>query len=244
MAGQETTSQAVQMAALHIGSISFGGLSVDFASWSIAGSAIVLLTVFLGRLAAQAVRTRRQDRGIMILIQAQLEMFAPRYRDWPQTSHLLRDKWEKDATFQPFSSRTTGVDRPYERHRDRLPLIMSPELYRDLLTFYEDDRHFDDARAAVLMPAFLTLSVDRRVKWLEFLDELAALQAGRCAVLLQDLRTSASLWNRLIGLAQKTPVAPVIQRDSATQPRGSVTTASSTAVQHPSHDGQNGSRHG
>lgn len=144
MEGHEVANRATEIAALHVGNLSIGlnGLSINLASWSIAGSALVFLTVFLGRLAAQNWRTRRQDRGIIALIQAQLRMFEPRYRDWPRTSDYLRSEWRENPAFKPFSSRTTSIDRPYDRHRDRLPLIMPLDLCRwiSIVTFCRSTR--------------------------------------------------------------------------------------------------------
>lgn len=243
MAGPEVTSRTAEIAALHVGNLSIGfqGLSINLASWSIAGSALVFLTVFLGRLAAQHWRTRRQDRGIVVLIQAQLQMFEPRYRDWPQTSAYLRNQWRENPTFQPFSSRTTSIDRPYDRHRDRLPLLMPLDLYRRLLLFYEEDRHFDDARAVVMTRDFLHLAVDRRLNWLDFLDDLAATQAELCSAILAETARlpglsggfagwSGRIWSRLVG----TPTV----RHGAPAPAGDGRDAG------PSDDGKNGAGHG
>lgn len=176
-----------QRAILNLGPIIIDGLSVNLASWSVAGSAMVLLAVFLGRIAAQSLRTRRQDRAIIALVEAQLRMFEARYREWPATSAYLRAKWHENDQFAPFSTRTTSLDRPYDRHRDRLPLIMPLDTYRVLISFYEEDRHFDDARAAVLTPAFLAITTDRRALWFNDLDRMALDQQARCEVLLREI---------------------------------------------------------
>jgi hypothetical protein len=175
--------------------VNLDGLSVNFAFWSVAASVAAAALVILSRHWTRWQRQRREDQGILVLIEAQLQMFQPRYAAWNQTSALLRCEWTADANFAPFSVSARGIDRPYERHRDRLPAIVSRSTFRLLVSFYDDDALFDLMRAAVLDASFRAISVERRLKWLDELDTLAAAQAGRCGELLTALDAeTASGW--------------------------------------------------